>query len=65
MKLESERTVATVANAVCFVNEVIKEIAGVDIPDQLSGSPISDDAYSALITSEINKNLIAAKLPGA
>jgi hypothetical protein len=65
MKLESERTVATVANAVCLVNEVIKEIAGVDIADQLSGSPISDDAYSALIASEINKNLIAAKLPGA
>jgi hypothetical protein len=65
MKLESERTLATVANAICLVSAVIKEVAGVSISDQLAGSPISDDTYSTLVASEINKEIIAAKLPGA
>jgi hypothetical protein len=65
MKLESERTLATVANAICLVSAVIKEVAGVSVADQLAGSPISDDTYSTLVASEINKEIIAAKLPGA
>lgn len=65
MKLESERTVATVANAICLVTEVIKQVAGTEVADQLGGSPISDEAYCALVGSEINKNILAAKLPGA
>ncbi len=65
MKIESERTVATVANAVCLVTEIIKEIAGVSVADQLGGSAISDETYATLVGSEINKNIIAAKLPGA
>ena len=65
MKLESERTLVTVANAICLVTEVIKEVAGVDVADRLSGAPLTDETYAALVASEINKNIIASKLPGA
>lgn len=65
MKLESERTLVTVANAICLVTEVIKEVAGVDVADRLSGAAITDEAYATLVASEINKNIIATKLPGA
>lgn len=65
MKLQSERTLVTVANAICLVTETVKEIAGVDVADRLSGSPLTDETYAALVASEINKNLITNKLPGA
>lgn len=65
MKLESERTLVTVANAICLVTEIMKEVAGVEVADRLSGSALTDETYSALIASEINKNIIATKLPGA
>lgn len=65
MKVESERTMVTLANGICLVGSVIKEIAGTDIADQLSGTPVSDDTMSALISSEFNKAIIAKHLPGA
>lgn len=65
MKLESERTLVTVANAICLVTETIKEVAGVDVADRLGGAAISDETYATLVASEINKNIVAAKLPGA
>lgn len=65
MKVESERTLVTLANGICLVGSVIKEIAGTDIADQLSGTPVSDDTMSALIASEFNKSIIATRLPGA
>lgn len=65
MKLESERTLVTLANGICLVSSVIKEIAGTDIADQIGGTPVSDDMYSALIASEFNKDIVAARLPGA
>jgi hypothetical protein len=65
MKLESERTLVTVANAICLVTEIIKEVAGVDVADRLQGAAITDETYATLVASEINKNIVAAKLPGA
>lgn len=65
MKLESERTLVTVANAICLVTSTIKEIAGDEIAYKIAGNPVSDETYAALISSEFNKDLIATRLPGA
>ena len=65
MKLESERTLVTVANAICLVTAVMKEVAGDTVSDQLNGSAVSDETYSTLVASEINKDIVAARLPGA
>ena len=65
MKIESERTVATLANAICLVTAVVKEVAGVSVADQLNGSAVSDETYSTLIATEFNKDIAAARLPGA
>jgi hypothetical protein len=64
MKVESERTLVTLANGICLVDSVIKEIAGTDIADQLSGTPVSDETMSALVASEFNKAITATRLPG-
>ena len=65
MKIESERTLVTLASGICLVGAVIKEIAGDDIADKLNGSALSDDTMSALVASEFNKSIIATRLPGA
>lgn len=65
MKIESERTVATLANAICLVTAVIKEVAGDTVADQLNGSPVTDETYATLISTEFNKDIVAARLPGA
>ena len=65
LKLFFGQNMVTLANGICLVGSVIKEIAGTDIADQLSGTPVSDDTMSALISSEFNKAIIAKHLPGA
>ncbi len=65
MKLESERTLVTVANAICLVTAVMKEVAGDTVSDKLNGSAVSDETYATLVVSEINKDIVAARLPGA
>jgi len=65
MKLASERTLVTVANAICLVTAVMKEVAGDTVADKLNGSAVSDETYATLVASEINKDIVAARLPGA
>ena len=60
MKLQSERTVVTVASAIALVSAVIKEIAGNEVADTLEGNFVTDEIYSQLISSEINKNVECA-----
>lgn len=65
MQIQSKVTVDTVANAIALSTAVVQRVAGNEVANTLSGSPLTRAAIERLVAARINANFANRTQQGA